>query len=348
MKRRLTLASVWAILFAFTGTLLMSSAALAAPAKNPAKLGQALEIAPPVINVSANPGQTIKTTIYLRDVAKGSLIVTGQTNDFVAGDENGTPKLLLKSDETSPYSLKNWVGTLPSLRLVPREIKTMAVSITVPKNASPGGHYGVIRFTATPADLKSTGVSLSASLGALVLLRVNGKVNESLSVKDFYASHGSSRGSILESAPLTFTERLQNDGNVHVAPTGQVTVKNMFGKTVGGVNVNAPPRNILPGSIRKFEQAFDQSVIGNKKLFGKYTANLKLTYGDSKKTLTDSITFWVIPYKLIAALAILLVAGFFVLRELMRRYNRRIIEKSRGGPPRPPASSGPPPVRPRL
>ena len=70
-------------------------AAPTAPKQTTNTGGQALEIAPPVVNISANPGQTVKTQISLRDVSSGPLIVTGQINDFVAGDENGTPKILL-------------------------------------------------------------------------------------------------------------------------------------------------------------------------------------------------------------------------------------------------------------
>lgn len=303
-----------------------ASAATAPPANSP-KLGQALEIAPPVITLTANPGQAIKTTIYLRNIASGKLIVTGQANDFVAAGEDGTPKLLL-DNQNSPYSLKDWVGPLPTLQMVPKEIKTMAVSINVPSNASPGGHYGVIRFTATPADLHTTGVSLSASLGALILLTVNGQVHEQLSVQQFSVSHGGKQGTLFESGPLSFVERLKNTGNVHVAPVGQVTITNMFGKKVAAVNVNLPPHNILPQSIRKFDQPLDNTVLGSKKLFGRYTAKMSVTYGNSKKVLTASLAFWVIPYKLIAVLAVVLVAGFFILRVFIRRYNRRIIEKA--------------------
>jgi preprotein translocase subunit SecG len=42
------------------------------------------------------------------------------------------------------------------------------------------------------------------------------------------------------------------------------------------------------------------------------------------------MTFWVIPYKLIAAIIIILVALFFALRFGLRNYNKRIIAKANG------------------
>jgi hypothetical protein len=300
------------------------------PPANPT-YGQALEIAPPVIYLTANPGQILKTQIFLRDISSGDLIVTGQANDFVASGEDGTPKILLNDDNPNPYSLKKWVSAPAELRLVPREVKTMAISINVPASASPGGHYGIIRFTATPPSLKNSGVSLSTSLGALILLTVNGKVNENLNIKELSVNHSGKSGTLFQSGPLNFVTRLENIGNVHEQPTGQITITNMFGKKLAAVNINLPPRNILPASTRKFTTALDSSVIGNKKLFGRYTAELKVTYGQNKKVVTSSITFWVIPYKLIAGLIILLIAGFFALRFGLRRYNRRVLRNASRG-----------------
>jgi hypothetical protein len=290
--------------------------------------GQALEIAPPLLSLSGDPGQVLKAQINLRDISSTSLIVSGQVNDFVAAGEDGTPKILMNNDTSSPFSMKSWVGALPTLNMTPRQIKNFPITITIPKNASPGGHYGVIRFTATPPDLKGTGVSLSASLGALVLLTVNGNAKESMNIQEFSVNRNGKTAKLFESTPLTFVERLKNTGNIHEKPAGQVIIKNMFGKNVAALNVNMPPRNILPDSIRKFSQPLDKSVIGSKKLFGKYTADLKVTYGANKQVTTSSLSFWVIPYRLIITVIVLLVVCFFALRFLIKHYNRRIISKA--------------------
>lgn len=298
-----------------------------APVANP-NAGQALEIAPPVMTLSANPGQVIKTQISIRDISSSNLLVKGQVNDFVAAGEDGTPKILMDSNDVDPYSIKGWVAPIADMVLVPKQIKNLPVTINVPADASPGGHYGVIRFTATPPDVKGSGVSLSASLGSLMLINVSGNVKEGLETASFTVSHGDKTGSMFESGPLTFTQRIKNTGNTHEQPIGQVVVKNMFGKTVGATNVNQPPRNILPASIRKFSQPFDSTVIGNKKLFGRYTAEMTLTYGAKKQTLTSTVSFWIIPWRLIIGAVIVLIAAFFVFRFLLQRYNRRIISKA--------------------
>lgn len=291
--------------------------------------GQALEIAPPVITLTADPGQSVKTTISLRDVSDTPLVVTNEINDFTAAGLDGTPDLIFDDEETtSPYSLREWIAPVPQLLLQPREVRQVPVTINVPADASPGAHFGVIRFTGTPPDLEDTGVSLSASLGALVLMRVNGAVKEGLSLEKFFATHNDISGPVFEGAPIKFSTHVKNTGNTFEAPTGNIMIKNMFGKPIAAVNINLEKRNVLPASTREFTGLLDKSVIGNKMLFGRYTAQLKLTYGTNKQTLGGTMSFWVIPYKLIGGVIAALVGGFFLLRLLIGRYNRRIINQA--------------------
>jgi hypothetical protein len=331
MRKYTHLIIIWIAVITY-GLFISAPAVIAANTtpQNTANNGQALEIAPPVIYLSVDPGQTLKTQILIRDISSGNLIVNGQVNNFVAGGDDGTPKILLDKtqDTNDPYSLVDWVAPLPSLLLIPHEIKSLTATITVPKDAAPGGHYGVIRFTSTPPSLDGSGVSLAASIGVLVLITVSGNITEGLNVAGLSVSHNGKQGSFFESGPLAFKETFKNTGNVHVQPIGQVVITDMFGKKLTALNVNLPPGNILPNSTRSFTQPLDKSVIGNKRLFGRYSAKLTVTYGTDKKTATSSLVFWVIPYKLIAVVIVVLIALFFLLRYLIKRYNRRILEQA--------------------
>lgn len=298
--------------------------------------GQALEIGPPLLNLSGNPGQTIKASVNLRDITDGNLVVTNQVNDFIAGGEDGTPKIILDTAQSAsdPYSIRDWITPVPQLLLKSKEIRVIPITITIPANASPGGYYGVVRFTGTPPELKDSGVSLAASLGALIILRVNGQAKESLSVEQFFANTANKPTSttpisLFETAPVTFVQRIKNTGNLHEEPAGLVTVTDMFGNTVATLGVNQPVHDVLPGSVRRFESVLDSSNIGNRILFGLYHAKLDITYGTDKQKLTSEITFWVIPYKAIIAIIIGLVLLFFGFRFFIRRYNRIIIARAK-------------------
>lgn len=292
--------------------------------------GQALEIAPPVLNLTADPGQTVTAEIILRDVSDSQLIVTNQINDFTADGEDGTPKLILEGDSESPYSMRSWISPISELLLEPRTLTRLPITVNVPAGAAPGGYFSVIRFTGTAPQVDGNGVGLSASLGALVFMQVNGDAKEEMSIEEFFTNTSGSRTSVFQSAPVDFTVRIKNSGNTYEQPRGQITVTDMFGQKVGVVNVNLPPRTVLPGSIRKFDQSLDSGVIGNKMLFGLYNAELKMTYGPDETVVTKKVTFWVIPYVLIGIVLAILVLGFFGFRFLLRRYNSHIINKAQG------------------
>lgn len=329
MKKLTPLLPLGASLVVLVLGIIAPAGVAAATAAAPPSAGEALQIAPPLITLTANPGQVIKTNIQLQDITKGDLLVTNEIDDFVAAGEDGTPKILTGNDSNDPFSLKHWITPLPSFTLSPDQINKLPMTISVPANASPGGHYGVIRFTGVPPQLKGTGVSLSASLGALVLLTVNGNLKHQLSVNQFTVGKNNKTGSLFESPPLTFSVKLQNTGNIQEEPIGHIVITDMFGKPVAGVNINVPPRNVLPDSIRQFTGTLDTSELGSKRLFGLYHAKLTAEYGDNYKQQTsDTISFWVIPYKLIATVIILLIIVFFILRYMMQRYKKRILNQT--------------------
>lgn len=292
-----------------------------------AQPGQGLEISPPVIEVSANPGQTVQTIIRIRNVSPGVLIASGHADDFGATGEEGQPKLLLDETEATRFSLKYWIKSVPDLTLAPQELKTATVNIAVPNDAEPGGHYGVVRFTAQAPELKGTGVALSASIGSLILLKVNGAITEKLSVAQFTPVKDDHPASLFESGPIKFLVRLKNEGSVHEKARGTIDVIDTLGKKVGAVVVNEKGGNVLPGpdgqNIRKFEQ-----TLAKKNLFGHYTAKLNLTYSNGKP-LTASVGFWVIPWKQLAIAFIIVLLLFAALRLGLRRYNAWIISQAR-------------------
>lgn len=293
--------------------------------------GQGLEISPPVIELSANPGQTITATIKVRNVAPTELIAKGRADDFGAGSsEDGQPKLLLDEQGETRYSLKYWVTSVPDLRLAPQELKTAIINIKVPANAEPGGHFGVIRFTAVPPNLDGTGVSLSASIGSLVLLRVNGVIKDDVQLAEFSTGKPNKDGAIgvktgfFETGPVGFLVRLHNGGSVHEKAQGTIAITDTFGKNVATVAVNEKGGNVLPDSVRRFEQS-----LAKKNLFGHYNAKLSLTYLGGQKKIDSTTSFWVIPWKLILIVLIILVILFFGLKYALGKYNQKIIAQAR-------------------
>jgi hypothetical protein len=311
--------------------LIMPLGVLAASTPTPSATptpGEGLEISPPVIELSADPGQTITTQIRLRDVSTGQLVAAPRVDDFGAKDETGEPNILLNEVGTTRYSLKTWVQPIAPLTLSPDQLQTITVTIVVPSNAEPGGHYGVVRFTASPPGSSGSGVSLSASIGSLVLLTVSGDITEGLKADDFYALQNNNRHSFFQKGPIEFLERYEDTGTVHLSPTGNVVIKNMLGRQVAKLPINnvTPPGNVLPSSIRRFTENWT-----DKFPLGRYTATATVGYGTHGQVLTSTIAFWVIPWPQVVGILVVLILIIMAIRWFVRGYNRRIIERARRG-----------------
>jgi hypothetical protein len=299
--------------------------------------GQAFSISPPVLELKGNPGQTITASVKLTNVSDGELIMRAEFNDFGAKNETGDPKILFDDNQNTTYSLKNWLSAPSPFNMQSKETKTLTFPIHIPNNAEPGGHYAVIRFTGTSPRLEN-GVALSASIGSLVLLEVSGNIKEDASVVEFQsATPRFAEGSFFENGPIGFIARIKNNGNVHIKPTGTIEVKNVFGAIVTTIRVNGdptdtknPPKSILPQSIRRFEQTMSEQW-----MIGPYTAALRLNYGQGQKQLASTISFWVVPYKLIAVVLVVIIGLFFAIRAGMRQYAKRIITKAQNQEPQP-------------
>lgn len=308
-----------------------------------AENGQALSISPPVLELSADPGQTVVASIKLTNISSEELLIKNQVNDFGAKNETGEPNIIFEDTESTSYSLKNWITAPPPFKIASRETKTVDFPIKVPANAEPGGHYAVVRFTGQAPELEDTGVALSASLGSLVLLKVSGETKEQASITEFFSAGSDySKTSFFEYPPINFVERIHNDGNVHVNPSGTIEIFDIFGRKVGSAQVNGDPtdpknkpRAILPNSTRRFEQTYNSNW-----MIGPYTAKLKLNYGkDNQNVLASSTMFWVIPYKQILLAILILILLILLIRFINKRYKQRIIKKYTGGQAQPHSSA---------
>lgn len=293
--------------------------------------GQALEIAPTIVDLDVDPGESTDVEIQLRNVSNEDLIVSGEINDFLAFDEEGSPNIIMEEEAEeyadNPFSMRAWAQPMEPILLEPNQIETLTVDFIVPGDASPGGYYGAVRFTGTPPELEGTGVSLATSIGTLLLATVSGEAVEDAAIEEFYVEQDGSRGTMFESPPLQLVQRIKNTGNVHIQPTGQVEIKDMFDRRIAAANVNLGQQNILPESIRRFEQDVDSSLIGDRRLFGRYTANLQLEYAD-EQTMTQTLSFWIIPYRLIAAIIAGFVIAAFAIRYFLKRYKAKIIAQT--------------------
>ncbi len=297
------------------------------------KPGQGMSLTPPVVELKADPGQTVTTELKLRNDLRADLLVKPQSNDFTSSDstdEQGVPKLIDNSVEPGPHTLRQYIEPLPETIVKGQETHTYKVVINVPKDAQPGAHYGVVRFTGQPTGGEN--VTISASIGSLIFLNVSGDAKDHLKLEQFYTSDkDGNRTWFFEYGPITINEWLKNDGNTVLAPSGKIEIYDIFGHKVTTLPFNEQVQNkekahyVLPDTTRKFHQTYDKTW-----LLGPYTAKLILSYGANGTTFAnEQLTFWVIPWKLILLIIVLTILIVWLTRRGIKKYNKRIVEKDR-------------------
>lgn len=288
-----------------------------------------LKISPIRSDITVAPGATGSVTVRVDNLTSSPMVISPIENDFVAGDEKGTPALILDADKFAPiHSLKRFMVPLQNITIPAKSYKDVKVTINVPGDAKPGGYFGALRF-APVTEAGTAQVNLNASAASIILMTVPGDAVEKLSLTDFQIKQGSKIDTIFQSAnDLMVAFRMQNEGSIQEGPFGSITVKQGDKVIYSYKFNNDPPREmVLPDSARKWEVPLKD--IGS---FGNYTVVATFSYGKDNQTIEVTKSFWVVPvFVIVIAIAgtiglIVLIVGIWLF---LRNYKRRIL-KSHG------------------
>lgn len=330
------------VLFAFTISL--------APAPHAAAAGFNVITSPLPIKLSVKPGQTTTTELRIKNQNTTAEGIKVGLMKFGATGENGTPTI---DDLTAKDEYGSWVTFSPSSFLAqPNVWYTIKMTIKVPASAQLG-YYMAVTFSPANVPGAPDATTLKGSAATLVLLDVqSGNTKRELELVSFTSKH-----MLYEYLPASFSVRVRNKGNIYTSPTGNIFIERS-GKPIDTIDVNAIGGSVLPQTNRTFvvpwnngfPRFVDRIVDGkpvpdgkgqnsqslswdfsqaNKFRFGKYTARLLLVYDNGKQDvpLQSTLTFWVIPWKIMLVLLLLLfVIGFGVftmLRGVVRRARRQ-------------------------
>lgn len=311
-----------------------------------------LQISPLPISLTAKPGSSVSTDLRVRNA--GSEPETYQIRLLkVTEDDEGEVHL---SDPTEKDEWADWVTfSKNTFNAPPGEWQTIKMTINLPKTAAFGYYFAVEYSRATPVSTEAGKATARGAAATFILLNADAPgAKREAKVISFTATKKS-----YEFLPATFSAKVRATGNVHVAPHGNVFL--LKGKKqIGIIPINAAEGNILPDSSRYFEASWDdgfpvykpklkgdQPVVDstgkpvselswdfskiNKLRFGKYTAKLLMVYDDGQRDvpIEASLTFWVIPWRIIAGVALFVVALIalivyvFVLRGRLKRMKSR-------------------------
>lgn len=296
----------------------------------------AFSISPALVEISLDRGATNTGVISVASTEDHDASYEVSFQNFVAKGEEGQQDFVA---DNAIFNDIDWiVPQTGSITIEKGGRVDLSYVLTIPKDARPGGHY-VAMFVSQKKESGEigTGASIRSKIGVLFLIRVNGDIDEKLDIESFRVVQ---HENVLNRLPVLFETRFKNSGNVHLKPSGDIVIKNVFGRIAGVTPLNPRGSSVLSNSIRRTESEWTKGsegveaagllkeIVNEWKNFaiGPYTASIVGYYGESNHSLSGQIRFWVFPWHLILA-AILLVAAMMVINGIYRRSLIRMVLK---------------------
>lgn len=291
----------------------------------------ALSVSPSVIEERLQPGESkiLSLTVVNDEKEPVQLYVTLQK--FLPLGTGGQQQFLPPSDVDG---LPSWTFiSVPDTPLKPGEKRNIPVQLRVPLETSQGGVYEAIFLsTQRPAGVDEPNIGLRSRIGVLVLLQVGNPAKAVLRLTDWRWDEVMRMSSLRGRAYVT----LLNAGINHVRPTGELVVRNMWGRVVTRVSLNPDAVRVLPASERTFEvkigsvlqtDGWWDAVLDELTFFGLGSYTISLEQVDGLDAVPSPLRVSVWPRRILVSglvlLGMLLVALRLYRSWLMRRLGAR-------------------------
>lgn len=273
-----------------------------------------------------DPGQRAirQLTITSRLGREMKFIVSAE--DFT-GSKTGETATVLLGEEKGPYTLKDYLKPeITEFTLQHGEKMVLPIEIVIPEGAEPGGRYGAVLISAIPASAEleagageaAAGIKVRARVASLYLVRVKGDVRENGFLKEIKMAESKK---FYEKGPFSFQLAFENQGNVHLVPYGVVEIKNLLGRTVEEIELT--PWFAMPESLRLRTVKWDRVFA-----LGRYTALAKVNRGYQDIIDEKSVTFWVLPWKIVGPALLIFVLIVLILGYVFTHFEIRRKEPS--------------------
>jgi hypothetical protein len=314
-----------------------------------------LQVTPSPLVATVKPGVKTQLELKVHNSGDSSEDLKIEPRSFTLGKDNTDVKL----QETAPVGVANWISfSQPKFTLQPGQWQTETITLNIPKDAGFSYSFAlVISRQSLPKNNGGTRV-IAGSLAVFTLVNVDRPgATSNLQISSF-----SSAKHVYEYLPSSFSVRLHNTGNTIAQPYGNIFVQRGTGSSapLASLPVNETRGYILPGTERTVTANWvdgfpvyktttgangktDQKLIWNwanlsKLRIGRYTAHLVAVYNQAGHDvpIEGTVTFWVIPWKILLgllAVTLLLLFALFILVRAVVRFVRRKFTKNKQTPP---------------
>lgn len=274
-------------------------------------------VGPGKIELSLKPGESRTVELMITN-RMGEPKRFKFTVEDAAGGRTADQAVELLGSVRGPYSLRDYVHfPVEEFELKHMERARIPVTVTLPPDAEPGGHYGSVLVSTVSREAddgtKSGAVPSSAivsRIGTLFFVTTPGDVATEGKLTSFTTVP---QKNVFFRGPVNFALLFENTGSIHLNPYGKISITNMFGDEVGFMELD--PWFALPGSLRTREVSWTRDL-----LIGRYTATASVNRGYNDVIDEASLTFWVIPWKMLLVLFSGLFVFFLLLKFIFSRF----------------------------
>ncbi|NQV89024.1 MAG: hypothetical protein HQ488_01755 [Parcubacteria group bacterium] len=289
----------------------------------------AASVSPSLLEITAERGETTEESISVINTSRIDKTYYLDVIEFIARKEGGEPQFLTSGESNSEHL--GWFSFKTDTVIVPAEsVGEVVFDVSVPPNVPSGGYYAAVTISESPEDLlASNGTMIDAKIAVLMLITVEGETIESARLLDFMSDMS---GGLLSTLDLDTQYRIQNQGNVHIFPSGTISVTDFFGRAISEIDANETLGRVLPDSTRAYKASISSGdhvgwyeLINHQAQYfaiGPMTVTLDLMYGNDSLPIQAQFSFWLIPWQL-GLTVILLVVLLLLVYKLGARASRR-------------------------
>lgn len=287
----------------------------------------ALSIAPALFEVQGLPGETKTITIQITNDENQPVQIVPQIQKFLPLGTEGQQQFLPPTDVSGlpTWTYIDGVGSW----LQPAEKRNITIELRLPTDAPNGGQYEAIFFSTQAVTAGSEKSGFRSRVGALVLLTIGDPKASRLQVTNWQLLGAGTREALDGAVQVT----LRNTGVTHIAPTGTVMVRNVFGTLVKQIALNPVNGRILPTSDRSFTVALGQDntigtgfwagVLHEVSAFGLGPYTVTLEGVERLDQSPAPLRLAVFPWRLLVVFLVVVM----VIVGLLRWYRSRLIRR---------------------
>ena len=319
----------------------------------PPNTGFSLTLSPVFLNLTAYSGKTVQSKIKLTN---NNTFAERYKLSVIKFQPDAKGETIVPIPDTTGDDTLNWIQiTEPEVVVQGKSSKVVAFTVNVPEYAFLGYYFGISvqrakeRFARTDTT-KIVGQAIMPIMLDVVrggdkgplFVDSDSTIYKRAILEDFITTSW-----WYEYLPVEFTLRFKNTGKVHLAPSGTIVLQ-QGDVDLGTVQINESGNNTLPGITRTYKVEWNDAFIvrepvkkgsefvmdknGNKTYhsvvrwdsltkmrIGKYTAKAVVVYNNGRNDvpLEAFVSFWIIPWRLILIVTLILALLIFGIKSAL-------------------------------